>query len=242
MKSLFHISMISLALAACGSDGPNFGPEKDPTPAEQSTINSTAQNLQLIAQADVEGQETAGAALAFAFNAQSLLDDGTAVRTVPGLRDVARLVPDLVPALLSPGAAPFDDCAVVGTNSVVWNHCQDSSGYVIDGMISWSPGHVDVDLHISGTSSGYELTYSFVGSITVSSSAIDGDMTVSLSYTGGGTSASETIRTQIDVQIANNCVSSGTLTVTASGSGAGSRNAAVQVVWTGCNMFRVRRA
>src|ERR1043165_3872815 len=180
MKSLFHISMISLALAACGSDGPNFGPEKDPTPAEQSTINSSAQNLQLIAKADVEGQQTAGAALAFAISAQSLLDSGTAARTVPGLPDGA----PVVPALLSPGAAPLADCAVVGPNSVVWDHCQDSSGYEIDGMISWSPGHVDVDLHVSGTSSGYQLTYSFVGSITVSSSAIDGDLTVSLSYTG----------------------------------------------------------
>jgi hypothetical protein len=77
--------------------------------------------------------------------------------------------------------------------------------------------------------------------MTVSASAIQSDMTVMLSFSGNGVSFSETIQTKIDVQLASGCVTSGTLTVTATGSGAGSRNGAVQVVWSGCNTFRVRK-
>jgi hypothetical protein len=238
MKKLFHISIASLILTACGSDGPNFGPETEPTPAQQTVINSTAQHLGTLAMADVEGEAAGAAALEFAFDAQALIDTGSSARQVPRLPGAAQLAPTAMPV---PDLAQLLDCPVVGSNSIVWNHCTDNNGTTIDGMISWSPGHVDVDLHIAASSQGLQATYSLVGSMTVSAAAIQADMTIMLSYSGNGVNFTETVHTQIDVQITNGCVSSGTLTVTASGSGAGSRSGAVQIVWSGCNAFRVRR-
>jgi len=78
--------------------------------------------------------------------------------------------------------------------------------------------------------------------MTVSATAIKGDMTFSGSATVNGTKFTESVHTEIDVQIAQGCITSGTLTVTVSGSGTGAVNGAVQVVWTGCHAFKVRNA
>ena len=229
MRNLICISMVGWVLSACsGSDAPNFGPETEPTAGQRSAITSTSQDLALLARADVQGQQAGSAAISFAFIAQGLLADGTTARSLPELSGAAR-------------AMALTDCGVVGPNSVVWNHCTDSNGYTIDGTLSWSPGHVDVDLHVTSTQS-LAFTYSFTGSMTTSATAIDGDMTVAYSITSGGTTYSESIRSQIDVQLINGCISNGTLTVTETGSGPGTRSGAVQVIWTGCNAFRVRNA
>jgi hypothetical protein len=229
--------LVGLILTACGGGSdPNFGPETDPTPAQKSAISSTAQDLALISMADAQGQAAGGAAIGFAFEAAELLlpTGGATARALP---DAAKIAP----AISAIRQAQLIDCEVVSPTSIVWNHCTDSSsGFTIDGMMSWGPGHVDVDLHISGNEQGTQITVSLKGSVTVSPSSIKGDLTISANLSGGGNSASQTLRTQIDVELANGCVSSGTLTVTASGSGQGSVNAAVQVIWTGCNMFRVR--
>jgi hypothetical protein len=97
-----------------------------------------------------------------------------------------------------------------------------------------------VDLQLSGSSQGVTFDYTLAGNMTVSATAIRGEMTLAVSASAGGNSASQMIDSKIDVQIADRCITRGTLTVTASGSGAGTRNGAVQVVWTGCQMFRVR--
>lgn len=237
MKTLVHVSVVGLLLAACGGDGgPNLGPETDPTPTQKAAISSTAQDLALIAMADAQGQAAGAAALGFAFEATALLVPTTTTsgRALPGVEKFAAAVSAVRQAQLV-------DCEVISSNSIVWNHCTDAStGFTIDGTMSWGPGHVDVDVHVTGSEQGTQLAVSLKGSVTVSSSSIKGDMTISASETGGGSSASETLRSQIDVTLANGCVSSGTLTVTASGSGPGTINAAVQVIWTGCNVFRVR--
>lgn len=225
MRNRFCISVVGLVLSACGGDsGPSFGPETDPTPTQQTAISSTAEQLALIANANAQGEAAAGAALDFAFTAQTLIGPTTAARVLPGL---PRLGVDA------------DACEVIGPSSVVWNHCTES-GVTIDGMISWSTGHVDVDIHAAGTSGSVTVDYSLTGSVTVSATAVHGDMTVSLDASNGSASYSQKVQTQIDVQIANGCISSGTLTVTATGSGSGTRTGAVQVIWSGCNMFRVR--
>jgi hypothetical protein len=219
MRNLICITMVGWVLSACGgSDAPNFGPETDPTPGQRSAIMSTSQDLAVLARADVQGQQAAGAAISFAFTAQGL----------PELSSVAR-------------AMALADCGVVGPNSVVWHHCTDSNGYTIDGTLSWSTGHVDVDIRVTSTGS-FAFDYSFTGSMTTSATAIEGDMTVAYSITSDGMTYSESFRTQIDVQLIAGCISSGTLTVTATGSGPGARSGAVQVIWTGCNAFRVRNA
>jgi hypothetical protein len=228
MRNRFCISVVGLVLSACGGDsGPSFGPEADPTPAQQSAISSTAQQLALIANANAQGEAAAGAALDFAFSAQELISPSVAARTMPGLSELLRL------------GGEADGCEVIGPSSVVWNHCT-SNGVTIDGMISWSAGHVDVDIHAAGSSGSVTVDYSLTGSVTVSATAVQGDMTVSLDASNGSASYSQKVQTQIDVQIANGCISSGTLTVTATGSGSGTRTGAVQVIWSGCNMFRVR--
>lgn len=241
MKNLSRISIVGLFLTACGgSDGPSFGPETDPTPAQQTAIMSTSEQLATLAMADVQGAAAGGAAISFAVSAQTLIELSATARRAPGQPS-----PENSPPLASLGAAlpsvQLLECAVVSTNSIVWDHCTEQDGTTIDGMISWSPGHVEIDLHATVTSGGAEATFSLVGSMTVSASAIQSDMTVTLSYSGNGVNFNETIHTEVDVQLSNGCVTSGTVTVTATGSGTGSRSGAVQVVWSGCNAFRVRR-
>jgi hypothetical protein len=228
MRNLFCISVVGLVLSACGGDsGPSLGPESDPTPTQQTAISTTAQQLALIANANAQGEAAAAAALDFAFSAQALIGPATAARTMLGLSGLPELRLDA------------DGCEVIGPSSVVWNHCT-NNGVTIDGMISWSTGHVDVDIHASGTSGTVTVDYSLTGSVTVSATAVHGDMTVSLAASNGSASYSQKVETQIDVQIANGCISGGTLTVTATGSGNGTRTGAVQVIWSGCNAFRVR--
>lgn len=237
MTKFSHITMVGLVLCACGSDGPSFGPAADPTPAQQTAIMSTSQQLSTLAMADTQGAAAGAAAISFALGAQALIDSSATARALPD-QTTARASRSLITALREP---PRLDCAVVTANSIVWNHCSEQDGTTMDGMISWSAGHVDIDLQATTTAGDVHGAFSMAGAMTVSSSAIQSDMTVTLSYSGNGFNFNEKIQTQIDIQIASGCISSGTITVTATGTGTGARNAAVQVVWSGCNTFRVRR-
>src|SRR5262249_51716523 len=150
-----HITL-ALCLAACGSDGPNFGPEMAPTQAQSTAIGTIENSLTTFAKTDLRGQESEAAAFYFAFAGESLLAGGVAG------------------AAFAPAGVALADCGVTTDHSITWNHCTDQSGYTIDGMISWSPGHVDVDVDWTGTSGGYTFHWSLNGSMSVSSSAIQG--------------------------------------------------------------------
>ena len=237
MRSFFNVTIAGLMLAACGGDAaPNLGAETAPTPAQQTAITTTEDSLTELAAPDTEGAALAATAVDFATSELLLIAPGSGASSVRGPSVAGPIEPRVMSALRR---APFDDCAVVSANSIVWHQCMDS-GFTIDGMISWSTGHVDVDVHVFGSSESVTFDYKLAGSMTVSTSAIQGDMTLAVSASSGTSSGSEMIHSQIDVQITAGCISSGTLTVTASGSGTGSRSGAVQVVWTGCHMFRVR--
>lgn len=236
MKQLLRISMIGLVLAACGSDGPSFGPPVAPTQQQQTAVTTTTQYLNLIAGASGNSEAAAGAAISFAITAPALFGSAGAAAPRPEVANVEAALAGLTAVVshLDPSG-----CEVVTDHSITWNHCTDNN-VTINGSMSWSPGHVDVDLHASGAAQGVTIDYSFTGSLTVSATAIDGDMTASYSVTAGAQSASETVHTQIAVTLASGCVNGGTLTVTATGNGTGTRNVAIQVVWSGCNMFQVR--
>ena len=236
MKQLLRISMIGLVLAACGSDGPSFGPPIAATPQQQTAVTTTTQYLNLMAGASGNSEAAAGAAISFAITAPALFGSAGASAPRPEIANIEAALSGL--AELTSGLDP-SGCEVITDHSVTWNHCTDNS-IAINGSISWSTGHVDVDLHATATAQGVTLDYAFTGSLTVSATAIDGDMTVSYHVTAGTQSASETVHTQIGVTLFAGCINSGTLTVTATGSGTGTRNVAIQVVWTGCNMFQVR--
>jgi len=237
MTQLLRISMIGLVLSACGgSDGPNFGPPMAPTAMQQTAIASTTQYVNLIAGANDNGQAAAGAAISFALVAPGLLGGAAGTSDLPAVTNAEAAISAL--AAVTRRIEP-SGCEVVTDHSVTWNHCMDNE-VTIDGTVSWSPGHVDVDVHATASTQNVSLDYSFTGSLTVSSTAVKGDMTVAFHASSGGQSASATVRTQIDVQLAAGCITGGTLTVTETGTGTGARNAAIQVVWTGCNMFQVR--
>jgi hypothetical protein len=237
MKGLVHTSLVSLlVLAACGSDGPNFGPETTPTPAQQSGITSTEQSLAVLAAADTQGAATAGAAFGLATSSQLLI--------APASARAASERPFTLPLaqrIFSVVGAPADDCVVVGPTSAVWSNCTEE-GFTIDGKVSWGPGHVEVDVTINGAIQGFTFQYQLEGNITTTASSIKGDITVSGTATANGMTFSENIHSETDVQIAQGCITSGTMTVTVSGSGTGAVNGAVQVIWTGCHAFRVRNA
>src|SRR5690348_12416649 len=123
----FHIQVACLFLTACGSEGPSFGPEIAPTQAQTTAIETIQQSLGTFARTDLTGAQSEAAAFYFAFAGQSLL----AGSAMPG-------------ALAPPELALAADCAVTTDHSITWHQCTDRNGYTIDGMISWSPGHVDV--------------------------------------------------------------------------------------------------
>jgi hypothetical protein len=225
-----------LVLAACGSDGPNFGPETAPTASQQSGVTSTEQSLVLLASADTQGAATAGAAFGIATSTLLLIAPSSNAR-VAGNRPIAWPVD----RVFSVAGAMADDCAVVGPTSVVWANCAEQ-GFTIDGSLRWGPGHVELDVKINGAIQGFTFEYAIASDMTVSATAIKGDITYSGSATANDSTFSESVHSEIDVQVAQGCITTGTLTVTVSGSGNGSVNGAVQVVWTGCHAFRVRNA
>jgi hypothetical protein len=237
--------MIGAGLTGCGGGGPNFGPETAATPTQETAITATEGSLTTLATVDTDGSAAAGAAFELVGNA-GLLIATPAART---LREIAaiRAFPALdlrTPSVLR--QAPPSDCEVITDTSVTWNHCTEE-GFTIDGKISWTPGHVDMSVHLTGAEQGVSISYKLDGSMTASASAIQGNMTLAVSATSGTQSASLNVHWDIDVQIAQGCITSGTLTVDLSGSGTGpggggSVNGAVQVIWTGCHAFRVRNA
>lgn len=236
MKGLVYVCLASLVAAACGSDTPNFGPETTPTAAQQSGVTSTESSLVVLAAADTQGAATAGAAFGLATSSLLLISPSSNARTAP-----ERPIAWPVDHVFSVAGAMADDCAVVGPSSVVWTNCTEQ-GFTIDGSVSWGPGHVEVDVTVNGTIQGFTFEYQIAGNMTVSATAIKGDMTFSGKANASGTQFSETVHSTIDIQIAQGCITTGTLTVTVSGSGNGAVNGAVQVVWTGCHAFKVRNA
>lgn len=232
MQQFVRIGMIAVTVSACSSDGPSFGPAISPTPTQQAAIASSTHYLSQIAHASVEGQAAAGAAIDFASSAPALLESGSTGQLLPDLYRVQVSIDDLTPQVLQFAA---NDCQVVTDHSVTWNHCQDDST-TINGTMSWSPGHVDVDVHATANSPSLALDYDFSGSMTVSDAAIHSDMTVSFTASTGGHTVTDAIHSQLDVELGAGCIDSGTLTVTETGA----QHRAVQVEWTGCNLFKVR--
>ena len=238
MTRLAHVCIASLLLSACGSDTPDFGPETDATSTQETGITATEQSLFVFASADTQGPATAGAALGLATSSLLLIASDQADRIGIGSDD--SWPPNLRRLNAVPGAM-LEDCAVVTSNTVVWTNCT-QNGFTINGMVNWVPGHVEVDIQIDGTIQGFAFHYGLSGGIRVTATSITGDMTLTGSASGSGVTYNQTVHSQIDVQIADECITSGTLTVTVSGSGNGARNGAVQVLWTGCHAFRVRNA
>jgi hypothetical protein len=237
MTRLVHVCIASLLLSACGSDTPDFGPETEPTPAQSTGITATEQSLIVFASADTQGPATASAALGLATSSLLLIASDQSGRAGIGQDDEWPPVKRLA-AL--PGAM-LEDCAVVTSNTVVWTNCT-QSGFTINGMVSWNPGHVGVEIQIDGTIQGFTFHYGLTGGITVTDTSVQGDMTLTGNASGSGVSFNQTVRSQIDIQFDDECITDGTLTVTVSGSGTGAKNGAVQVIWTGCHAFRVRNA
>src|SRR5262245_30178565 len=101
MKAIVCVSLASLLLA-CGSDGPNFGPETTPSAAQQSGINSTEQSLVVLAAADTQGAATAGAAFGLATSSLLLIAPSSNARIAaenPLALPIAERAFDLGPAL-----------------------------------------------------------------------------------------------------------------------------------------------
>ncbi|MGH2897840.1 MAG: hypothetical protein ACRDMZ_04140, partial [Solirubrobacteraceae bacterium] len=143
-------------MAACGSDGPNFGPETTPTAAQQSGVTSTEQDLIVLAGADTQGAATAGAAFGFAATSLLLITPSSSARTGPErLVDgvLGNALGNALGRALGVTGQRADDCAVIGPTSVKWTACTES-GFTIDGTVSWGPGHVEIDVKINGSAQG----------------------------------------------------------------------------------------
>src|ERR1051325_6310171 len=149
MNQLVRITMIAVLVSACGdSTGPKFGPLTAPTPAQQTAIAASSHNLSLIANATTDGQAAASAAINFALTAPSLLPDDSSARTLTEISGLAIEIEDLSAMVL---LFTIDDCQVMTDHSVTWNHCVDGDT-TVDGTMSWSAGHVDVDVHATAPS------------------------------------------------------------------------------------------
>lgn len=229
MNDVIRVGLLGVVLSACsgGGDSMNFGPEIAPTPSQQSAIVSNTRSLSAMAQANLSGQAASSAAIDLAFGGPRLLGMSVGIGAAPR--------PGVPAVAAGPSRLGPDGCEVVTGSSITWTQCQDD-GATIDGGMSWSPGHVDLDLHATASGAALQLDYAFTGALTISDTAIEGDTDVSFTASDGAGSHHSAIHTQIDVQVAMGCIYDGTLTVIATGEA----SHALQVVWIGCNMFRVR--
>jgi hypothetical protein len=236
MRGPYCACIASLLLAACGTNGLDFGPEMAPTPAQQSGITATEQGLIQLAAVDTRGSSVSAAAAGLATSALLLIASDSTGR--PALVPSGLLVVDgaaaSAPSQVLPGA-----CAVVGDSSIVWHRCLDA-GFTIDGTIGWSLGRVTVNVELVGSIQGNGFSYKLSGGMMVSSSSLRGDILVSGTASYRGAQFTQQVGLHVDSAIAQGCLSSGELAVTGSGSGAGAQNGAVLVIWTGCHSFRVR--
>src|SRR5262249_54383313 len=147
--------------------------------------------------------------------APTLLGIGANGQTLPAVYGIGTSIEELAAMVL---ALTPDGCQVVTDHDVTWNHCQDNDA-TIDGTLSWSSGHIDIDVHATATTASANVDYSFSGSMTVSDAALQADMTIAFTATSGGQTVTNTLHSQLDVQLATGCIYRGTLTVTLASSG-----------------------
>jgi hypothetical protein len=211
-------------------DGLRFSPEMAPTSGQQSGITVTEQGLTQLAAVASRGSSVSVAAAGLATSALHLI--------LPEAARRAALAPTAVPAPAPAGVLP-GACAVVGDGSIVWHKCLDA-GFTIDGTIGWGPGRVAIHVDLVGTALGQGFDFTLSGGLAVSPSLLLGDINVSgtASYNGG--QFTQEVDMHIDADLVDGCISSGELAVSANGSGAGAKDGAVLVIWTGCHSFRVR--
>lgn len=240
------LGIASLLFVACGGGGgstspPSFGPETVPGQDQQTAITTAETDLIQLATVDINngGPSVGFAALELALTLPGVITPDASSTPVQGHAGVAVVDPRIPAVMQVLGRASVDPCVVVTSGRIVFDKCT-QDGIAIDGTISWGTGMVEVDIHASGLVDDVTADVTITAAMKVSASAIAGDITVDASANTPSGSASETLHSQIDVQVAQSCISSGTLTVTGSGSGAGAVNGSVQVVWKGCHVARVR--
>jgi hypothetical protein len=234
MTGLHCVCIAGLVATACGTDGITFGPEMAPTAGQRSGIMATEQGLTQLADVESRGSTVSIAAAGVATSALQLIvpDAGRAAPLPAGALGVETGA--AAPSGVLPGV-----CAVVGDASIVWHKCLDA-GFTIDGMIGWGPGHVTVRVGLVGSAQGVGFDYTLTGGLLITPSSLLGDIRISGNAIYNNVPFTQEVGIHVDAQLAQDCISSGELAVTASGSGAAAQNGAALVIWTGCRTFRVR--
>src|SRR5712691_385495 len=247
-------------LAACGGSSGNaalsktftYGAAQSPSSSEQSAASTAQVDLSNTAGFNSSPDPTKGAAFfSFATDLGNLAFSGSGVPAFPRDADISH-------ALTS---AQFNSaCTTVSGNTVTFSNCsQSESGYnfTFNGTISASAGTVTwgITASFSGTSQGYtfNLNMHFAGTMTVTATKITGNGVSEFSGTvsGNGQSVSFGLATAALVDLTYQsspsfCITAGSVEVKRvwtqkpqGASGSTYADAAVKIVWTGCNVLTV---
>jgi hypothetical protein len=232
-----RIWLISLFVLSCGDDSVVLGPKHTPIGAEMQAGQSSAANLQSQVEFKSSSDPQAGlsSVIALPTSASMAIKVGRTVQLGgqgewPGLTEQWGAVQATLP-----------QCASIGANMVTYNQCDLSSGQFsgqINGTISRSTDTAAFNLMWTLNGSGFSGSTRITGSITITTSMITGNVRMDQNYTasGVGYNLGTTVTMNLGYQASPFCLTSGTLLVQRTGTGA---NGAARLTWTGCNLFQV---
>lgn len=120
---------------------------------------------------------------------------------------------NLAEALRTVGRKPFDPSCYTATASMVtYNDCNYGGGS-IDGTISWGSGTFAINVAITVTSNGQNVTVKENGTLTVTETAVKGDFAIDAKLAGSGVTLDYAFDTSYDVTLTNGCPTGGTIEV-----------------------------
>jgi hypothetical protein len=218
-----------LLVAACGGgdDDKGYG---DPITVDSATKSSITQAVQSAAALrtieDTPGSDTALANVSGLYGSMNVLMAAKLAATA----GQQRLAP--VGAILEAAAGKpvTQDCLTVTTGKVTYNNCNYGQG-TIDGTISYGSGTFSIDLEISSTTGGSMFSITQRGSLTVTTGAITGDLSIDVEAKFGNVTTTSSFDADYDIVLTNACATDGSLEVHAEGSAQTGQGSGGYDVW-----------
>lgn len=257
------VAFASLLLASCGGGGGNaalsktfnYGAMTAPSPAEQTAATSAQGTVSSTSSFGTSPDATKATSIV------GLADDmaASALGSTPIAMGGFTQDPALSRAMRT---AAITDCTTVSSTqtsaTVTFTNCSEvASGVTINlnGTVTATHDTVTWDIQgsFSGTNQGVTVNVNLTqsGKLTVNATTVIGDATSSISGSASGNGQSVSLRldtaASVNLNYANDCVTSGTIEVKrvwaqrpTGATAADLPDAAVKLTWTGCNTVQVQ--
>jgi hypothetical protein len=146
-----------------------------------------------------------------------------------------RLAPQVLEALQrmgtrSAGKLPEGGTCVPGSGNVTFDDYQFEGG-TMDGTISFGGGKFTTDLTVTVSQDASSVAMKMKGSLTVSDTAIKGNLSLSASVAASGATVTAEFASNFDLHLTNNCATGGQIEVHASGEATTSGSHATYDLW-----------